>query len=78
MWAACTLPGWVGEPMPSDADYEVATAALAAVADAPGLEEDIRAVLARGGYQMPGDTLPYETQAFWVADAVRAWLRGER
>ena len=59
-----------------DLGVKIAAAVLAAVADAPGLAETIRVVLSRGGYQMPGDALPYETQAFWVADVVRVWLRG--
>jgi ferredoxin-thioredoxin reductase catalytic subunit len=34
----------------------------------------IRLELRKGSYQMPGDTLPYETQAANVANKVSEWL----
>lgn len=41
----------------------------------PDLVEAIRVVLAKGGYQMPGDTLPYLTQARAVAEALAPQLQ---
>ncbi|QCB97146.1 hypothetical protein E5206_09545 [Arthrobacter sp. PAMC25564] len=37
-----------------------------------GMTEVLRKELAKGGYQMPSDTLPYETQAASIARALTA------
>ena len=42
------------------------------------LAETIREELRKGSYQMPGDTLPYETQAAAVARALQPYIASQQ
>lgn len=64
-------------PCTCSAQRQRADAALAALAEADGLAEVIRAEMAKGSYQMLPNELPYESSARGVADVVRAWVRGQ-
>jgi hypothetical protein len=72
-----TFPGWVQHPL-VDVIRELLgdpkAAGNVAMTDVEAVEL-IRSVLSSGSYQMPGEPLPYSTQAHAVWDAIKGRLR---